>query len=131
MLISSLGKGHTSLPDSLGAFRDEVIAGGSGTVGKTTELYVLMDGDIPAGLCGVIWHSKTCKFKNAYVSASYRGCGYYKDMLEFRLDLAKKRGMKQVDAICTYMSIKEFQKRGAYLVRYHKGWNLTHVRILL
>ena len=122
--------GHTVLPDCLGGFRDEMQGAGFGkSITKTTELFLLSDGNIPVGLCGIMWHRTTCRFKNDYVAREYRSCGYYKSMMDFRMDLARKRGMKKIDAICTPMSINEYVKRGAVYVRYYAGWNLTHVKI--
>jgi len=127
----SLGSGHTVIPSSYGVLGDEARAAKVGTVGTTTELYRLDVDDRPIGMCGMIWKKPRPRLKNAFITPAYRGRGYYARMLDFRLELARRRGYIEVEATCTRRSLPEMMRRGAVYVRHYKTLDVTAIRLYI
>jgi GNAT superfamily N-acetyltransferase len=127
----SFGSGHTAIPESYGVLGDEARAAKVGTVGTTTELYRLDVADRAIGICGMMWKKPRPRLKNAYITPAYRGRGYYARMLDFRLELARRRGCLEVEATCTRRSLPEMMRRGAVYVRHYKGLDVTSIRLFI
>jgi len=93
---------------------------------KSTNLYGLfVEGEL-VSFSGIIIMPKKAIFKNQFVPKKYRGRGYFKRMLDFRLQLCKKLQINIIEATCTPMSIKEYLKRGFKVVKQYKVY--TKVR---
>lgn len=86
-----------------------------------TEYYGIFNFEnVLLGFTGIVFYKNKAKFKNHYVLPDYRGNGYFKELLDFSIDEVRKRGIKKVSANCTDMSINEYLKRGAKIVKEYK-----------
>lgn len=95
----------------------------------STELYLADVGGEVVGMCGVVWYHTHCKFKNDYIKHEHRCRGYYRQMFDQRLAMARAKGCKHIDATCTDKSLPEWLRRGAVVVRKYRKY--TQVRITL
>jgi len=66
------------------------------------------------GFFGIIQFKNKIIIKNIFIFETYRGNGYFKEMLDFAV--SQSHG-KKIEATCTEMSIKEFVRRGFKLVK--------------
>lgn len=81
------------------------------------------------GFTSIQLYGKKAKFNNSYVFKEYRGNGYYKKLLDYRIELVKQMGCNEIVASCTKMSLPEFLKRGAVIEKEFKI--CTNVKIKL
>jgi len=49
---------------------------------------------------------------HSFVPKEHRGKGYYKELVDYRLDFALKYGIPKVRAFCTSSSVSEMMRRG-------------------
>lgn len=69
------------------------------------------------GITGIVFSKNKAKFKNHYILPEYRGKGYFKKALDWSIELVRNKGIHIVEANCTDMSINEYLKRGAKIVK--------------
>ena len=125
----------TTPPLELSPLWGEATRDGVGTISPTTKLYAVNDDAVIVGMFGVIWYRDSCKFKNGFIMAAYRGRGYYRQVLAHRIAMARRRGLSRINATCTDMSVNLYMKFGAVILREFtvgaKRVHLTDVRIIL
>ena len=134
MFMRTVGSGRTDYPQGVqyDALNRALQEAHFGTVSKTKTIYSLHDEDgVAIGICGVVWYARSCRFTNAFVAPEHRGRGGYRVMMEYRIKLARARGVRTIESCCTSMSVPEFLKRGAIPIHYYPRINQTKVRIVL
>lgn len=89
---------------------------------KSTEYFVIVDknGKI-IGMSGLMLFKNKAIFKNDFVLKQYRGNGYFKKMVNFRINYCKNRGIKKLEATCTPMSYRYYRAVGFEPVTYYKN----------
>lgn len=95
----------------------------------STELYAALENGELIGMCGVVWYQRHCKLKNDYVIPSQRRKGYLDEMLDFRFNLARQRGLGYAEGTCTPLALGTWLKRGAVIVKRYSIH--TKVRLIL
>jgi len=134
LLIRVIGNNQTDYPNGNGysALYRELDAVHFGRVTKAKTLYSLHDDNEQAiGLCGVIWFARSCRFVNAFMMSEHRGRGGYDLMMDYRIELARSKGVCRIEACCTDMSLPAFLKRGAVPIHYYERLKQTKVRLVL
>lgn len=76
--------------------------------------------DVLVGFTSIQYFANKVKFNNHYIFNEYRGRGYFRQMLNFSINTARSKGYNLVEAACTKMSINEYIKRGAVIIREYK-----------
>lgn len=84
---------------------------------NTTEYHKVIVNGKWVGITGFMWYANKAVFKNHFIFPEFRGKGYFKEMLDLSIDYAKRKQLNLVEAICTPMSIKEYKKRGAVVIK--------------
>ncbi len=96
---------------------------------KSTDYYGLFDSDNLLAITGIIWYSNKAIFKNHYVFPEHRGNGYFKILLDYSIELVKERDINKIEATCTNMSIREYLKRGAKIIKEYKNYNKVLIEV--
>lgn len=97
---------------------------------NTTEYHKVMAGGQWVGITGFMWYANKAVFKNHFIFPKYRGQGFFKEVLDLSIDYARRKNLHLVEAICTPMSIKEYKKRGAVVVKeYANSCTKIHLTI--
>jgi predicted acetyltransferase len=87
---------------------------------NNTDYYLLLKDNVEVGFTGFQYYKDKVVFKNHYIYNEYRGKGYFKEMLDISIDMIKKNGYKKIEATCTKMSINEYIKRRAVIIKEYK-----------
>ena len=87
---------------------------------NSTQYFACFDNNNLVGLCGIVWYKDCVKFKNDYVIPKYRGKGYFKAMMDYRINLILQKNIRKIKACCTDMSLKEYMKRGGIIQKQYK-----------
>lgn len=96
---------------------------------NNTDYYGLFIDKEIVGFCGVITYKNKYVFKNDYVIEKHRGNGYHKQMMNFRLALAKKNNIKKVEATCTNMSINNYFSFGFQIYKKYKLYTKLYLTL--
>lgn len=72
------------------------------------------------GITGIVFLKDKAKLKNHYILPEYRGRGYFKKALDWSIEMVKTKGIHIIEANCTDMSINEYLKRGAKIIKEYK-----------
>lgn len=89
---------------------------------KNTNYYGIIENNNLVAITGILLYSNKAIFKNHYVLSEYRGNGYFKKLLDYSISIIKEKGIKKIEATCTNMSIKEYLKRGAKIIKEYKNY---------
>lgn len=97
---------------------------------KNTDYFGLYDSGVFVGFAGLLLYPNKAVDKNIYVLPDYRGNGYFKAWLDWRAEYLKRNGINKIEATCTAMSLREYLKRGAVVVkRYRLYTKVSHENI--
>lgn len=94
-----------------------------------TEYYGLYDNNKMVAFAGILKYQNKWVFKNAYTIEHYRGLGYHKQFLAYRLNLAKINNIKTIEATCTKMSINNYIKYGFEVVNEYKHYKKLRLNL--
>ena len=108
------------------AAKKEHVSFGNPIGAKWYGIYV--DGYLVSFYCIVI-KGKTARFKSNYTIPEYRGRGCLQAFIEHAKDLCKWRGVKEITAFCTPLSVKSHIRNGAVMKSQNK--NIAFVKYLL
>lgn len=92
---------------------------------KTNYFAKYINNEIVA-FCGVLPYKNKWILKNAYTLKEHRGKGYHKQLMEFRIHMAKTLGIKTLEATCTPMSLNNYLRYGFKIIKEYK--EVTKVR---
>ena len=98
---------------------------------KRTEyqgLYV--DGEL-VGFAGILWQGEKATFKSSYILPAERRKGYHELIEDYRYMLAKRRGVKAIEAGCTDMHLPAVLRRGFQITGKTADGIYTKVRLEL
>ena len=71
---------------------------------------------------------KSARFKSNYTLPEYRGRGYLQKFIDFALAECRQKGLYEMTAFCTPMSIKSHLRNGA--VKHSKKNDITYVKYI-
>lgn len=94
-----------------------------------TKYYGLFKESNMVGFTGILPYKNKWVFKNDFVLNDHRGKGYHKEMMNFRLNLAKQNGIKLVEATCTKMSLSNYIKFGFKITKEFKIYTKVQITI--
>lgn len=97
---------------------------------NSTRYYQVFAGGKLVGMTGMSWKGKTVYLKNHFILPEYRRQGFFKGIMDLSIQIAKENGFTKIEATCTPLSIGEYMKRGAVIVKEFKN-GCTQVRINL
>lgn len=93
---------------------------------KTSYFKLMVDNQV-IGFTGFIVYKNKLVFKNSFIHPDHRRKGYFAQIQDFRIDKARKVGVKFIEATCTKMSLPDYIKRGASVLKEYKLY--TKVRL--
>lgn len=79
------------------------------------------------GFTSILWFSHKAKFNNHYIFPEYRCKGYFKEALDFSIERVRISGRDVIEATCTKMSLREYMKRGARIVKSYKKYTAVKI----
>ena len=96
---------------------------------NSTEYYAFYHDANIVAITGLVWYKNKAVFKNSFVLPKHRGYGIYRTMFDFRLQLAKSRNIRTIEATCTKMSLKLWLDKGAVLIKQYKLYSKVQLPI--
>ena len=82
------------------------------------------------GFIGVIRYKKKAIIKNIYVIPKARGIGIFKQLLNFVISDLNRQNIFNIEATCTKMSIREFERRGFKPIKQYKHYTKVRLEVL-
>jgi len=96
---------------------------------NSTEYYAFYHDEQIVAITGLVWYKNKVVFKNSFVLPKHRGCGIYKNLFDFRLQLAKSRNIRTIQATCTKMSLKLWLDKNAVIIKQYKLYSKVQLLI--
>ena len=90
------------------------------------EWYGIFDGDKIVSFFCLVVKGKSARFKSNYTLPEYRGRGYLQAFISFAIKECLKRGVSEMTAFCTPLSIKSHLRNGA-IAKSKKG-DITFIK---
>ena len=85
---------------------------------STTKYFGLYNDSVLQAFCGVLYFKNKVVMKNVFVLPQYRGLGYFKELVNYRLKLFAH---KTIEATCTKMSSKYYKELGFKEIKLYKN----------
>ena len=82
------------------------------------------------GFIGVLIYKKKAVIKNIYVLPEVRGNGIFKQLLNFMISDLLRQNIFNIEATCTKMSIREFERRGFKPIKQYKHYTKVRLEVL-
>jgi len=91
--------------------------------------YGIFDGDALVSFYCIVLKGKSARFKSNYTIPEYRGKGCLQKFIEHAKDLCRMRGVSEMTAFCTPLSVKSHVRNGAAILSQNK--DIAFVKYLL
>ena len=98
-------------------------------INNSTDHYVIRKEGKIIALTGIMWKHKKAIFKNHFVYPEHRRNGYYKRLLDYSIELCKKKNIGIIEANCTPMSVNRYLQLGAKIIKKFKMSGVVKVRL--
>lgn len=92
------------------------------------EWYGIFDNEKIVSFCCLVIKGKSARFKSNYTLPNYRGRGYLQRFIDFAISECMRRGVYEMTAFCTPMSVKSHLRNGA--IPKSKKNDITFVRYI-
>jgi GNAT superfamily N-acetyltransferase len=86
--------------------------------------------NIISGFVGVLMYRNKAVIKNIYVLPEVRGNGIFKQLLNFIILDLNRQNIFNIEATCTKMSIREFERRGFKSIKQYKHYTKVRLEVL-
>lgn len=90
------------------------------------EWYGIFEGEKLVSFFCLVVKGKSARFKSNYTLPEYRGKGYLQQFIDFAVAECRARGVYEMTAFCTPMSIKSHLRNGA-IIKSNKG-DITFIK---
>jgi len=87
-----------------------------------TTYWGIYQNNVLIGFAGLLIYKNKAIDKNIFIFPKYRGNGYFKYWLNWRKQYIKKLGINKIEATCTEMSLPEYLKRGAKIIKEYRHY---------
>ncbi len=94
-----------------------------------TDYYAMYRENEIVAFCGVLKYKNKWVFKNEFTLEEHRGNGYHKQLMNFRIRMAKELGVKRIEATCTKMSINNYIKYGFKVIHEYKNYKKLRLNL--
>lgn len=103
--------------------------GMAGYSDKAKYYGLFSDMGVLIGFTSIQFYSTKAKFNNHYIFKPFRRKGMFKQLMDFSIEVCKQRGIKEIVATCTAMSLPEYLKRGATITKQYKRYTAITLSI--
>ena len=96
---------------------------------SSTEYFGYFHNDELVAMTGLIVYANKLVFKNSFVLEAHRRTGIYRKLFNYRVEVARSKGIGKIEATCTRMSLPMWISEQAEIIAEYKYY--TKVRITL